>query len=344
MPFKFALWAPPEGAAPRPCNWLRRTWPAAVLLGALTPSAETRGEERRFRLENGDFYQGEIDERGMRTGRGLYIWANGNRYEGEFLANRMHGQGAYSWTDGRTYVGGFAADQRQGRGVLNWGNDKRYEGEFVGNLMHGQGVFFWSNGNRYQGQFQRGQPSGEGRFDWNTGEFYQGRFADGEMHGFGTFNWPDGRVYEGHFANGRKAGRGEYRLSNGSRYDGEFLDDQREGLGAFHWRDGTIYRGQFREDKMHGFGVKQEPEGGMALQHWELGTLVWSRPLAEEPRCRLRIFGKSWMFRNDACINGLAHGRGLAASLDGELIVAEGRFVLGHLVEGEPQRMRLADS
>ena len=91
-------------------------------------------------------------------------------------------------------------------------------------------------------------------------------------------------------------------------------------------------------------GSKQEPEGGMELQHWERGNLLWRRPLAEEPRCRLRLFGKPWMFRDDACINGLAHGRGLAVSLDGELIVAEGRFVLGHLVEGNARRLRLADS
>jgi hypothetical protein len=43
------------------------------------------------------------------------------------------------------------------------------------------------------------------------------------------------------------------------------------------------------------------------------------------------------MFEAPSCINGLAHGTGSAASLDGERIVVDGRFVLGHLVEGEIQ-------
>lgn len=342
MRFRFALWAAAEGAAR--ANRAGRAWTTALLLGALALGGAAQGEQRRLQLENGDIYEGEISQSGMRIGRGLYIWANGNRYEGQFLANRMHGQGTYRWADGRTYVGGFAAGRRQGRGALSWGNGNRYDGEFAGDLMHGQGVFSWSNGNRYEGRFQRGQPSGEGRFDWATGESYRGSFANGEMHGAGAFSWPDGRAYQGQFVNGRKAGRGEYRLPNGNRYDGQFREDRREGLGTFYWRDGTIYRGQFREDKMHGYGVKQEPEGGMELQHWEQGNLLWRQPLAEEPRCRLRIYGKPWMFRDDACINGLAHGRGLAVSLDGELIVAEGRFVLGHLVAGKAQRLRLADS
>ena len=41
------------------------------------------------------------------------------------------------------------------------------------------------------------------------------------------------------------------------------------------------------------------------------------------------------MFESDSCINGLAHGTGLAASVDGAKIVVEGRFVLGRLIDGE---------
>ena len=50
------------------------------------------------------------------------------------------------------------------------------------------------------------------------------------------------------------------------------------------------------------------------------------------------------MFDSDSCINGLAHGRGLAVSLDGDYIVIDGHFVLGRLVEGRPVALKLADS
>ncbi len=41
------------------------------------------------------------------------------------------------------------------------------------------------------------------------------------------------------------------------------------------------------------------------------------------------------MFVSSECINGLAHGIGMAVTLDGDHIVPNGRFVLGRLVEGE---------
>jgi hypothetical protein len=50
------------------------------------------------------------------------------------------------------------------------------------------------------------------------------------------------------------------------------------------------------------------------------------------------------MFESAECINGLAHGAGLAASLDGGQIVVNGRFVLGTLVEGEIQVLSLGES
>jgi hypothetical protein len=48
---------------------------------------------------------------------------------------------------------------------------------------------------------------------------------------------------------------------------------------------------------------------------------------------------RQWMFTSDQCINGLAHGQGLAASLDGEQLVVDGTFVLGRMVDGEVKRL-----
>ncbi|MYH15809.1 MAG: hypothetical protein F4149_11610 [Gammaproteobacteria bacterium] len=237
---------------------------------------------------------------------------NGDVYEGDLVDGLRTGQGTYTWVDGRTYTGAFVADRRHGEGVLTWKNGNRYEGQFDGDRMHGQGVFTWSNGDRYEGTFARGRRSGSGRFDWASGEGYVGEFVNGELHGQGLFTWP-----------------------NGNRYSGGFANDQRHGLGVFHWRDGTIFRGQYRANKMHGYGVKEQPDGTMELQQWTDEGLQMRMPLAEDERCRLRLQDRYWMFSSEGCVNGLAHGHGLATSLDGELIIADGHFVLGHLVAGE---------
>jgi hypothetical protein len=36
---------------------------------------------------------------------GVYEWADGRRYEGDWLDNNMHGKGVYTWKDGRKYEG-----------------------------------------------------------------------------------------------------------------------------------------------------------------------------------------------------------------------------------------------
>jgi hypothetical protein len=201
--------------------------------------------------------------------------------------------------------------------------------------MHGVGDFQWANEDIYTGAFDRGKRTGRGTFVWHTGERYQGQFLDGVLAGQGTFIWPDGRRFRGAFQGGVKTGRGIFEWPNGNRYEGLFSNDAREGLGVFMSRDGSVYRGQFAADKMHGYVVKRRPDGLLELQQWTEGALLFTRPLAAQPRCSLTIDTEPWMFESADCINGLAHGNGLAASLDGAEIVVDGRFVLGRLVRGD---------
>ena len=115
---------------------------------------------------------------------------------------------------------------------------------------------------------------------------------------------------------------------------GDFRDDQRHGRGIFYWRDGTVYRGQFEINKMNGWGVKRQPDGVQEIQHWQDGVLTLSTPIVRQARCELSYLERKWMFDSPTCINALAHGSGVAASLDGQYILLDARFVLGQLVEG----------
>ena len=38
-------------------------------------------------------------------GIGIYIYADGVRYDGQYLNDKKEGFGLYYWTDGRKYVG-----------------------------------------------------------------------------------------------------------------------------------------------------------------------------------------------------------------------------------------------
>jgi len=122
---------------------------------------------------------------------------------------------------------------------------------------------------------------------------------------------------------------------NGNRYVGAFDADQRAGAGVFYWRDGTVYSGQFYDNRMHGWGIKRQPDGPQEIQRWTEGELTDSQPVLAHERCGLSHMAREWMFDGSECINGMAHGEGVAASLDGLLIIPEGRFVLGQLVAGD---------
>ena len=41
----------------------------------------------------------------MKSGYGVFRWASGNTYEGEYFEDERNGHGAMSWTDGSTYEG-----------------------------------------------------------------------------------------------------------------------------------------------------------------------------------------------------------------------------------------------
>ena len=38
-------------------------------------------------------------------GQGVYSWADGRKYEGEYKDDKKHGYGIYTYPDGRSYKG-----------------------------------------------------------------------------------------------------------------------------------------------------------------------------------------------------------------------------------------------
>jgi hypothetical protein len=40
----------------------------------------------------------------------------------------MHGYGIFNWADGRVYEGQYFEDKKEGEGTLTWPDGRRYEG------------------------------------------------------------------------------------------------------------------------------------------------------------------------------------------------------------------------
>ena len=105
---------------------------------------------------------------------GTRTYPNGDKYDGEWKYNNMHGEGTYTSADGAKYVG-------------EWEDDNK----------HGYGTYTFADGREYSGGWKNGKWHGQGTATHPSGGEYSGGWKDGKMHGEGTIIHPDGRVEKG---------------------------------------------------------------------------------------------------------------------------------------------------
>ncbi|MGB3559041.1 MAG: hypothetical protein WBD58_21590 [Geitlerinemataceae cyanobacterium] len=92
-------------------------------------------------------------------GDGRYIFANGNRFEGEFFAGEPLGLGTFFHTTGTVCSGYFFTRNFDGRScICTYRNGDRYEGELRQGRPHGTGTMIKADGTRISGAFRDGQP------------------------------------------------------------------------------------------------------------------------------------------------------------------------------------------
>jgi hypothetical protein len=71
-------------------------------------------------------YEGQMDEHGKMNGEGIFIYSNGDFYEGQFVKGLREGEGEYTWADGSTYVGTWKDDTKNGWGLYKTDNKECY--------------------------------------------------------------------------------------------------------------------------------------------------------------------------------------------------------------------------
>ena len=106
------------------------------------------------------------------SGRGVYTWADGERYEGEFRDGKHSGRGVYTWAN---------RDRRNGEKAARGTNNHAiwYEGEFVDGEFHGNGTMLFSSGDWYKGEWRNDRPNGHGTMQFVDGHTYTGTWRDG---------------------------------------------------------------------------------------------------------------------------------------------------------------------
>ena len=84
------------------------------------------------------------------NGQGTMIYANGDKYVGEWKNGKPNGQGTYNYgvgpNDGDKYVGEWKDGSKHGQGSYTYANGDNYVGKFSNDKKWGQGVMVNNDG------------------------------------------------------------------------------------------------------------------------------------------------------------------------------------------------------
>jgi hypothetical protein len=131
-------------------------------------------------------YVGELGRNKILQGFGVFTFTKppfeGNKYEGEFFYNRLHGHGHYSYHNGDVYTGQIIQNEITGFGVWCSSNKaEKYMGEFWKGKKQGTGTYFFSNRDKYVGEWVDDKATGRGVMYYADGERFSGQFLNGQI-------------------------------------------------------------------------------------------------------------------------------------------------------------------
>ena len=161
----------------------------------------------KYKLENGNFYNGDMKD-GLKCGKGIEYDKNENIiYNGEFVNDKYEGQGKYIYENGEYYIG-----------------------QFKNGLENGKGIKYYMNGNiKYDGDMVNGKAEGNGKYIYENDEYYIGQFKNDLKHGKGTIFYENGNIkYDGEFINDNYKGNGNNIFENYRRYIEQKKNDLKE--------------------------------------------------------------------------------------------------------------------
>ena len=261
----------------------------------------------KYTYSDGGYYRGEYlalldyyehgvkfpNANGKRHGKGVRVWASGNKYEGDWADDKPHGKGVFTWSSGDKYVGQFLLGRKEGFGLCTFGDEDgspytcpmgvdhtnrgrdgsrmcSYEGCFQNDFRSGKGVFKCANGTQYVGEWFQDERCGHGKMDMIP-ELERGNPRRMYIGGVDGLYRP--AEYEGQWVRKRgtvcgvREGKGEFVMSNGDRYRGEFTNGSLSGTGEVIFVSGKCRKCVFKDNGIVKYLSHEEATADAALAY-----------------------------------------------------------------------------
>jgi hypothetical protein len=91
-------------------------------------------------------FKGELDAYNRRSGFGICMYENNEKYVGHWKNGKRHGEGSYYYRDGSIYKGDWKDGKQNGRGVLKYINGQQYSGSWKKGKKSGIGTYKFIDG------------------------------------------------------------------------------------------------------------------------------------------------------------------------------------------------------
>ena len=214
---------------------------------------------------------------------GKVFFKNGERYEGYFYKNKMHGYGTYYFATGNSFTGRFTQGKFDGTGkyfydngliseIITYQNNKVVtKGKKVREDFRDPNCFNFFNQikSAYPGVIEHilevpPLRDNVGDLYWtkhvfNNGDIYIGQVNnEQQLHGRCCIIYVNSRItyYVGYMKKKEFVGEGAYYDYKWKKiYEGTFEHNQKSGFGILWREDGSTYAGEFINDQPNGKGV-----------------------------------------------------------------------------------------
>jgi hypothetical protein len=151
------------------------------------PAAKKASVPRRGTRAAGGVYDGQMDG-DVRSGYGVCMYANGDKYAGDWANDKGDGTGTYTHRAGDVYTGAFFRGRPHGKGVYRYANGDSFSGSWVNGKRYGYGKHTYRHFGKgleesYEGGYENGVRSGFGVYTYQNGDQEQGAWTNGQPDG-----------------------------------------------------------------------------------------------------------------------------------------------------------------